>query len=145
MPQCPKKKELAIQWFEETFLLYCDGNRVAPPDSFVRTVGGLSAVEEAELRALEQKQVSLQELRRALGFTHVLDDLPITPSDFKERLELHTPEELDEYLEQVVLATRAAGYILIVMPDRMPPNTPLKSFLPMHEENEWGYGRWQGL
>jgi hypothetical protein len=86
--------------------------------------GGLPLSEEEERRVAECRDAALQELRRGLGLTYVLGDLPILPDSFNDMVELGTREELDGYIKQLELASHAAGYIRFATPDRTPPNTP---------------------
>ena len=104
---------------------YQRGNRAVKPGSYVEAFGGLTIVEEQELKSLERKWAALQELRQVLGLkAHILHPLHINPSVFREAFELHTEEELNDYMEHLAAAACATGSVYISTPDVTPLNTP---------------------
>jgi hypothetical protein len=89
-----------INWKEWEMRTDCTGNKVAEPCVLFKTCGGLTFLEQKAMRVFEQRQAALQELRTALGRA-VWVDLLVKLEDFAQVIELHTPQEINQYMEEL--------------------------------------------
>jgi hypothetical protein len=60
-------------------------------------------------QVFEQWQAALQELRRALGLA-VRIELSVKLEDFAQVIELHMPQEINQYMEELKHTSQSAGY-----------------------------------